>query len=96
MRTIIDLEAAASKVHALTCEFNDMPPGAQEALRGAADVINGIASLLRREKVFAYRYEGRRYDCGSKEGFLEANVELALQHPALGPGFRDWIKSLPL
>ena len=47
MRTIIDLEAAASKVHALTCEFNDMPPGAQEALRGAADVINGIASLLR-------------------------------------------------
>ena len=46
--------------------------------------------------MFAYRYEGRRYDCGSKEGFLEANVELALQHPALGPGFRDWIKSLPL
>jgi hypothetical protein len=34
--------------------------------------------LLRREKVFAYRYEGKRYDCGSKEGFLEANVELAL------------------
>jgi UTP--glucose-1-phosphate uridylyltransferase len=40
--------------------------------------------LLRREKVFAYRYEGRRYDCGSKEGFLEANVELALAHPVLG------------
>jgi UTP--glucose-1-phosphate uridylyltransferase len=38
-------------------------------------------SLLRREKVFAYRYEGKRYDCGSKEGFLQANVELALQHP---------------
>jgi UTP--glucose-1-phosphate uridylyltransferase len=63
---------------------------------GEIQLTDGIASLLRREKVFAYRYEGRRYDCGSKEGFLEANVELALQHPALGPGFRDWIKSLPL
>jgi len=63
---------------------------------GEIQLTDGIASLLRREKVFAYRYEGRRYDCGSKEGFLEANVELALQHPVLGPGFRDWIKALPL
>jgi UTP--glucose-1-phosphate uridylyltransferase len=38
--------------------------------------------LLRHEKVFAYRYEGKRYDCGSKEGFLQANVELGLAHPA--------------
>ena len=36
--------------------------------------------------MFAYRYEGRRYDCGSKEGFLQANVELALEHPELGAG----------
>jgi UTP--glucose-1-phosphate uridylyltransferase len=63
---------------------------------GEIQLTDGIASLLRREKVFAYRYEGRRYDCGSKEGFLEANVELALQHPSLGPGFRDWLKTLPL
>ena len=63
---------------------------------GEIQLTDGIASLLRREKVFAYRYEGRRYDCGSKEGFLEANVELALKHPALGPGFRDWLKTLPI
>jgi len=63
---------------------------------GEIQLTDGIASLLRREKVFAYRYEGRRYDCGSKEGFLEANVELALKHPVLGPGFRDWIKTLPI
>jgi UTP--glucose-1-phosphate uridylyltransferase len=50
--------------------------------------------LLRREKVFAYRYEGRRYDCGSKEGFLEANVELALSHPDLGVDFRNYLKTL--
>jgi UTP--glucose-1-phosphate uridylyltransferase len=52
--------------------------------------------LLRREKVFAYRYEGKRYDCGSKEGFLEANVELALNHPQLGKGFRDFLKNLEI
>ena len=63
---------------------------------GEIQLTDGIASLLRREKVFAYRYEGRRYDCGSKEGFLEANVELALAHPELGPGFRQFLKGLSL
>jgi UTP--glucose-1-phosphate uridylyltransferase len=61
---------------------------------GEIQLTDGIASLLRREKVFAYRYEGKRYDCGSKEGFLEANVELALQHPQLGPGFRAFLATL--
>jgi UTP--glucose-1-phosphate uridylyltransferase len=63
---------------------------------GEIQLTDGIASLLRREKVFAYRYEGKRYDCGSKEGFLEANVELALAHPELGPGFRHFLKGLDL
>ena len=63
---------------------------------GEIQLTDGLAGLLRREKVFAYRYEGRRYDCGSKEGFLQANVELALAHPQLGPGFRDYLKSLAL
>jgi UTP--glucose-1-phosphate uridylyltransferase len=58
---------------------------------GEIQLTDGIAGLLRREKVFAYRYEGKRYDCGSKEGFLEANVELALEHPQLGPAFREFL-----
>ena len=61
---------------------------------GEIQLTDGIAGLLRREKVFAYRYQGRRYDCGSKEGFLQANVELALQHPQLGPGFREFLNSI--
>lgn len=61
---------------------------------GEIQLTDGIAGLLRREKVFAYRYEGRRFDCGSKEGFLEANVELALSHPELGADFRTYLKSL--
>jgi UTP--glucose-1-phosphate uridylyltransferase len=68
----------------------------QRGVGGEIQLTDGIAGLLRREKVFAYRYEGRRYDCGSKEGFLQANVELALEHPTLGPGFRDYLKSLAL
>ena len=63
---------------------------------GEIQLTDGIASLLRREKVFAYRYDGRRYDCGSKEGFLQANVELALAHPELGPPFRQFLQGLAL
>ena len=63
---------------------------------GEIQLTDGIAGLLKREKVFAYRYEGRRFDCGSKEGFLHANVELALEHPELGPGFRAYLDSLSL
>jgi len=68
----------------------------QRGVGGEIQLTDGIAGLLRREKVFAYRYDGQRYDCGSKEGFLQANVELALAHPQLGPDFRDYLKSLNL
>ncbi|MFM7972348.1 MAG: UTP--glucose-1-phosphate uridylyltransferase, partial [Betaproteobacteria bacterium] len=63
---------------------------------GEIQLTDGIAGLLRREKVFAYRYAGKRYDCGSREGFLQANVELALQHPTLGAGFRDYLAQMKL
>ena len=63
---------------------------------GEIQLTDGIAALLKKEKVFAYRYEGRRYDCGSKEGFLQANVELALAHPELGPGFREYLRRLAI
>ena len=39
---------------------------------------------------------GKRYDCGSKEGFLQATVELALLHPQIGAGFRDYLRTLKL
>jgi len=73
-------------------EIAHLPRG----IGGEIQLTDGIAALLRREKVFAYRYAGRRYDCGSKEGFLEANVELALAHRDLGAGFRSYLKSLAL
>jgi len=63
---------------------------------GEIQLTDGIAGLLRREKVFAFSYEGKRYDCGSKEGFLEANVELALAHPELGAGFREYLRGVEI
>src|SRR5207302_10927886 len=61
---------------------------------GEIQLTDGIAGLLRHEKVFAYRYEGRSYDCGSKEGLLQANIELALEHPELGASTRALLRSL--
>ena len=63
---------------------------------GEIQLTDGIAGLLRHEKVYAYRYEGRRYDCGSKEGLLQANVELALVHPEVGAEFRAFLRTLKL
>ena len=63
---------------------------------GELQLTDGIASLMTEQSVYAYEYAGKRYDCGSKEGFLEATVELALQHPEVGKRFRDYLKNLKL
>lgn len=63
---------------------------------GELQLTDGIASLLREESVYAFQYQGKRYDCGSKEGFLQATVELALQHPEVGAGFKRYLKNLKL
>lgn len=59
---------------------------------GEIQLTDGIASLMRREKVFAYRYQGRRYDCGSKMGFLQATVDLAERHDEVGLEFSEWLQ----
>jgi UTP--glucose-1-phosphate uridylyltransferase len=68
----------------------------QRGVGGEIQLTDGIAGLLRREKVFAYTYDGKRYDCGSKEGWLQANVELALHHPQLGAGFREYLRGVEI
>ena len=65
--------------------------------RGAGNEIqltDAIAALLADEKVFAYPFEGIRYDCGSKLGYLQANVELGMKHPEIGIEFTNYLKSL--
>lgn len=63
---------------------------------GEIQLTDGISSLLGEESVYALQYQGKRYDCGSKEGFLEATVELALQHPEVGEHFRKYLRGLKL
>ena len=71
-------------------ELRTQAPGAG----GEIQLTDAIARLIEKERVYAYQYEGKRYDCGSKDGFLQATVELALQHPRMGAPFRDYLKSL--
>ena len=63
---------------------------------GEIQLTDGIASLMQLQAVHAYQYFGTRFDCGSKEGFLEATVQLALQHPEVGTAFRQYLKDLKL
>jgi UTP--glucose-1-phosphate uridylyltransferase len=60
-----------------------MPPGAG----GEFQLTDGIARLLQEERVLAYEFDGRRYDCGSKLGYLEATVDYGLQHSEVGEAF---------
>jgi len=59
---------------------------------GEIQLTDGIAALLDEEPAFAYAFEGRRYDCGSKLGYLEATVEFGLKHPWLGPKFEAYLR----
>jgi UTP--glucose-1-phosphate uridylyltransferase len=61
---------------------------------GEIQLTDGIAALLDDEPVFAYRFDGKRYDCGSKLGYLEATVEYGLRHPELGERFANYIQEL--
>jgi len=61
---------------------------------GEIQLTDGIARLMREEAVYAYRFQGKRYDCGSKLGYLQATVAYALGHPQLGKPFRRHLLEL--
>jgi UTP--glucose-1-phosphate uridylyltransferase len=61
---------------------------------GEIQLTDGIAALLEDEPVVAYPFHGKRYDCGSKLGYLEATVELGLAHEELGADFKVYLKAL--
>lgn len=59
---------------------------------GEIQLTDGIAALIGKEKVQAFRYQGTRYDCGSKEGFLQATIDLALANEELSESVRAHIR----
>ncbi len=65
-----------------------------EGAGGEIQLTDGIARLMNDEAVYAYRFEGKRFDCGSKLGYLQANVEYALKHPELASSFKTYLRKL--
>jgi len=63
---------------------------------GEIQLTDGIAGLLAEEDVFAHEFDGVRYDCGSKLGYLQANLQIALKHPEVGAEFRNYLRDLLL
>ena len=68
----------------------DIPRGAG----GEIQLTDAIASLMQEETVLGYRFEGKRYDCGSKLGYLQATVAYGLEHPETGSEFREHLKGV--
>jgi UTP--glucose-1-phosphate uridylyltransferase len=61
---------------------------------GEIQLTDGIASLLREEQVLGYRYQGERFDCGSKLGYLQATVDFGRRHPEVGVAFNHYLANL--
>jgi UTP--glucose-1-phosphate uridylyltransferase len=61
---------------------------------GEIQLTDGIAALLTEEQVLAYRYDGIRYDCGSKLGYLQATVAFGRRHPEVGTAFSAYLENL--
>ncbi len=70
-------------------EIRNNPRGAG----GEIQLTDGIAKLVGSEGVHALQYRGKRYDCGSKQGFLEATVDFALKHPEVAADFKEFLKT---
>ena len=67
--------------------LRSMPAGAG----GEIQLTDGIARLMQEERVLAYEFDGRRYDCGSKLGYLEATVDFGLKHSEVGEAFARFL-----
>ncbi len=70
--------------------LNNVQPGSG----GEIQLTDGISALLAEEQVLAYRFDGVRYDCGSKFGYLEATIRLGLRHPEVGKDLKALLDSI--
>jgi len=66
----------------------------QKGVGGEIQLTDAIQELIKEERVLAYRYQGTRYDCGSKLGYLQATVAVGLQHPEVKEEFAAYLNSL--
>jgi UTP--glucose-1-phosphate uridylyltransferase len=69
--------------------LQETAPGA----KGEIQLTDALQQLAKEEQIYAIEFEGVRHDTGEKLGFLKATVEIALDHPDLGPGLSAWLKA---
>ncbi len=81
--------------YVLTPRIFDKLAAVQPGSGGEIQLTDGIAALLQEERVMAYRFAGRRFDCGSKLGYLKATVELGLKHAEVGAAFARYLADRP-
>jgi UTP--glucose-1-phosphate uridylyltransferase len=80
--------------YVLTPKIFQLLENVQPGKGGEIQLTDAISALLDHEKVMAYRFAGKRYDCGSKLGYMKANVEFALKHAEIGEAFTQYLKQL--
>ena len=80
--------------YVLTPRIFEMIAQGRPGAGGEIQLTDAISALIGEEPVFAYRFEGRRYDCGSKLGYLKATVDLARKHPEVGADFEAFLGTL--
>lgn len=73
--------------------FNELR-NTQRGVGGEIQLTDAISEVLNYEAIFAHVIEGKRYDCGSKLGYLEATIGFGLKHPEVGNEFREYLKAL--
>lgn len=78
----------------LTPEIFDLLENTPRGSGGEIQLTDAIAELLNLEQVLSYQFHGKRYDCGSKLGYLQATVEYALKHPELADDFKAYLNAI--
>ena len=78
----------------LTPRIFDMLEKTQKGAGNEIQLTDAISDLLKEQRVLSYNFEGNRFDCGSKMGYLKAQVEFALEHEEVGEEFREYLRAL--
>ena len=74
--------------------FDELRKLKKETKTGEIRLADALKNLLKSRPIYGLRFEGKRYDCGSKIGFLKATVDFALKHPTLQNEFRKYLKKV--
>ena len=87
-------DLAAVGRYVLEADIFDQLAGLGKGAGGEIQLTDGLALLLAEKEVLAYQFDGMRFDCGSKLGYLEATIHYAARHPSLGPAFVDHLRKI--